>query len=204
MIRVFVTARTGAQRLALRARLHGPGLDVVGDGPRPGDAPADADVVVIGDAELLEAAVGLPVELGTRSIVALADDDRPARTLRGMPLRGWAVVPRDTPADELRTAVVAAAQGFTLVPAPLAARLSPVRAAEPGAALGELREPLTPREREVLELLTLGLSNRQIAERLGISEHTAKFHVASVSGKLGASSRTEAVSLGVRRGLTTL
>jgi DNA-binding NarL/FixJ family response regulator len=80
----------------------------------------------------------------------------------------------------------------------------PVRAAEPAEALGELREPLTPREREVLELLTLGLSNRQIAERLRISEHTAKFHVASVSGKLGASSRTEAVSLGVRHGLTTL
>jgi DNA-binding NarL/FixJ family response regulator len=205
MIRVFVAARTGAQRLALRARLHGPGIDVVGDGPRPDDAPAGADVVVVGDAELLGAAVGLPVEPGAaRSIVAMADDDRPARTLRGMPLRGWAVVPRDTPADELRTAVVAAAQGFTLVPAPLAARLLPARRAEPGEALAEQREPLTPREREVLELLTQGLSNRQIAGRLGISEHTAKFHVASISGKLGASSRTEAVSLGVRRGLTTL
>ena len=68
----------------------------------------------------------------------------------------------------------------------------------------ETHEPLTPREREVLELLAHGLSNRQIAERLGISEHTAKFHVAAISGKLGAASRTEAVSRGVRRGLITL
>jgi len=56
----------------------------------------------------------------------------------------------------------------------------------------------------VLELLAHGLSNRQIADALAISEHTAKFHVASVSAKLGASSRTEAVRLGVRRGLITL
>ena len=204
MIRVFVAARTGAEREGLRARLGGPGIDVVGDGLRPDDAPAGADVVVVGDAELLSAAVGLLAEPVARSIVALADDDRPARTLRVMPLRGWAVVPRDTPADELRTAVVAAAQGFTVVPATLATRLLAAHAAASGEALAELPEPLTPREREVLELLALGLSNRQIAERLGISEHTAKFHVASVSGKLGASSRTEAVSLGVRRGLTTL
>jgi DNA-binding NarL/FixJ family response regulator len=86
----------------------------------------------------------------------------------------------------------------------LAARLLPGRLAAVDVGLGGRTEPLTPREREVLELLGHGLSNRQIAERLDISEHTAKFHVASVSGKLGASSRTEAVSRGVRRGLITL
>jgi DNA-binding NarL/FixJ family response regulator len=73
--------------------------------------------------------------------------------------------------------------------------------ADPSSARAER---LTPREREVLELLGQGLSNRQIAQRLGISEHTAKFHVGSLSGKLGASSRTEAVSRGIRRGLITL
>ena len=62
-------------------------------------------------------------------------------------------------------------------------------------------EPLTPREREVLVLLSLGLSNREIAERLGISPHTAKFHVSSIFGKLGAGSRAEAVSQGIRDGL---
>jgi DNA-binding CsgD family transcriptional regulator len=67
-----------------------------------------------------------------------------------------------------------------------------------------IEEPLTPREIEVLELLAEGRSNKSIAERLGISDQTVKFHVASISGKLGASNRTEAVRLAVRRGLITL
>jgi DNA-binding NarL/FixJ family response regulator len=65
-------------------------------------------------------------------------------------------------------------------------------------------EALTRREIEVLELLAEGLSNKGIALRLGISDQTVKFHVASISGKLGAHSRTGAVRLAVRRGLVTL
>ena len=65
-------------------------------------------------------------------------------------------------------------------------------------------EALTTREREVLELLSRGLPNKLIARRLQISEHTVKFHVSSIYAKLGASSRTDAVSRGVRRGLITL
>jgi DNA-binding NarL/FixJ family response regulator len=77
-------------------------------------------------------------------------------------------------------------------PAPLS---SPIR---------ELPEPLTPREREVLQMISTGLGNKEIAGRLSISEHTVKFHVASILGKLGASSRTEAVSIGIRHGLVLL
>ena len=65
-------------------------------------------------------------------------------------------------------------------------------------------EALTARESEVLELLSRGLPNKLIARRLQISEHTVKFHVSSIYAKLGASSRTDAVSRGVRRGLITL
>jgi DNA-binding NarL/FixJ family response regulator len=65
-------------------------------------------------------------------------------------------------------------------------------------------EPLTRREIEVLELLAEGLPNKAIAVRLGISDQTVKFHVASLSGKLGASNRTDAVRLAVRRGLVVL
>ena len=65
-------------------------------------------------------------------------------------------------------------------------------------------ETLTAREREVLEMLTGGASNKTIAERLNISEHTVKFHVASVFGKLGVNSRTEAVTQALRRGLILL
>jgi DNA-binding NarL/FixJ family response regulator len=65
-------------------------------------------------------------------------------------------------------------------------------------------EPLTAREVQVLELLAEGLPNKAIAVRLGISDQTVKFHVAAISGKLGAANRTEAVRLAVRRGLITL
>jgi DNA-binding NarL/FixJ family response regulator len=65
-------------------------------------------------------------------------------------------------------------------------------------------ESLTPRELEVLELLAEGLPNKAIAARLGVSDQTVKFHVAALSGKLGASNRTDAVRRAVRRGLVTL
>jgi DNA-binding NarL/FixJ family response regulator len=65
-------------------------------------------------------------------------------------------------------------------------------------------ESLTAREIQVLELLAEGLPNKSIAARLGISDQTVKFHVASIAGKLGAANRTDAVRLAVRRGLITL
>ncbi len=65
-------------------------------------------------------------------------------------------------------------------------------------------EPLTAREKDVLGLLAEGLPNKAIAERLGISDQTVKFHVAAIAAKLGASNRTEAVRLAFRRGLITL
>ncbi len=65
-------------------------------------------------------------------------------------------------------------------------------------------EPLTPREIDVVELLAEGLSNKAIAVRLGISDQTVKFHVASICGKLGAANRTDAVRRAVRRGLISL
>jgi DNA-binding NarL/FixJ family response regulator len=67
-----------------------------------------------------------------------------------------------------------------------------------------VEETLTPREVQVLELLAEGLPNKAIAERLGISDQTVKFHVSSISGKLGAANRTDAVRRAVRRGLITL
>jgi len=79
---------------------------------------------------------------------------------------------------------------------------------QPDTTFGEhdeaLQEPLTAREIQVLELLAEGLPNKAIAERLHISDQTVKFHVASISGKLGAANRTDAVRRAVRRGLITL
>lgn len=69
---------------------------------------------------------------------------------------------------------------------------------------GVVAESLTPRELDVLELMAEGLPNKAIAARLGISDQTVKFHVAAISGKLGASNRTDAVRLAVRQGLISL
>jgi len=88
--------------------------------------------------------------------------------------------------------------------APDAFLVAPDVAPDAGDALDAVAaEPLTPREVDVLELLAEGLSNKGIAARLGISDQTVKFHVAAVAAKLGAHNRTEAVRLGVRRGLIT-
>ena len=80
--------------------------------------------------------------------------------------------------------------------------------AVPAGALGlddaPAVEALTPREIDVLELVAEGLSNKAVAVRLGISDQTVKFHLTSISGKLGALTRTDAVRRGVRRGLITL
>jgi DNA-binding CsgD family transcriptional regulator len=77
-------------------------------------------------------------------------------------------------------------------------------AIEPGERAKRGRGELTDRERQVVQLMSEGLSNKLIADRLGISDHTAKFHVNGVMVKLGASTRTEAVVEAMRRGLITL
>ena len=101
----------------------------------------------------------------------------------------------DASADQIVHAVKAAATGLlTFDPALIPHPDSP----------SEIAETLTPREHDVLSLLAEGLPNRQIASRLNISEHTIKFHIRSILGKLGASSRTEAVSVGLRSGLIEL
>lgn len=118
-----------------------------------------------------------------------------------------AVLPNDISSDQLVAALQAAASGLLVlhpaqVPAPIINGFASAPARS--RSLEELAEPLTPRESEVLQMLASGLGNKEIAAKLTISEHTVKFHVASILGKLGAGSRTEAVSLGIRRGLVLL
>ena len=86
------------------------------------------------------------------------------------------------------------------------ARVDAILLAPARQTAGDTRlvEPLTTRETDVLELLAEGLSNKAIAARLGISDQTVKFHVASIGGKLGAANRTDAVRRAVRLGLIAL
>ena len=110
------------------------------------------------------------------------------------------LLPRTASESEIVAAVSAVAAGLVAVhPLFLATVTTALRAEAP-----ELDEPLTPREIDVLRLLTEGVGNKEIAHRLHISEHTVKFHVASLLDKLHAASRTEAVSIGLRAGLVTV
>jgi DNA-binding NarL/FixJ family response regulator len=112
------------------------------------------------------------------------------------------VILRDQVGPGIQAALVAVRSGLTVVDTALAHTLlptTPVRTTN-----GKGRGELTERERQVVQLLSEGLSNKLIADRLGISDHTAKFHVNGVMIKLGASTRTEAVVEAMRRGLIHL
>ena len=125
MIRAFVAAPTAALRVGLHSRLDGDDITVVGTGPALEGAPADVDVVIVTDPGPLLVGADALAEIGARAVVAVTDDDRAARILRELPLRGWAVVPRDASRADLRAATAAAARGFTVLPAAVATRLGP-------------------------------------------------------------------------------
>jgi DNA-binding NarL/FixJ family response regulator len=111
------------------------------------------------------------------------------------------VLPLNASAAEIIAAVVAATADLTVLTQAQVRRGFRGRESIQRAAL---IEPLTPRELQVLRMLADGLGNKEIAANLGISEHTAKFHVTQILGKLAAGSRTEAVAIGIRRGLVPI
>ena len=177
-------------------RLH-ERFTVVGDASRNGDINsairAHRPDVVVADAEARRphASADMP------PIVLLCDDLTRAELRRELHSGVRAVLPLDATDVELAAAIEAVAAGLTVLSAEdMDALLPPALENTPEAI-----EPLTARESEVLALLSQGAGNREIAQRLGISEHTVKFHVSSVLAKLGASTRTEAVARGMREGL---
>jgi two-component system nitrate/nitrite response regulator NarL len=136
-------------------------------------------------------------EDGPPALALLLDDEGAAEALAA---GAHGLVFRDVEAPRLAAALRALAGGLMVFDEAL---LGP--AARPRAAAAPaLPEALTPRETEVLQILAQGLSNRRIAERLGISEHTAKFHVNAIVTKLGAQTRTEAAMRAARLGLVLL
>lgn len=212
MIRVFIVAASPLTRAGLENLLAARGVQVVGSVATIetlGDLLTDtAPDVILADSS------GEPFESALDSIVAsgVAVDVPLALVSEGISVAAAAealhagiraALPADVSPDQLVAALEAAARGLAVmhpsqVPAAVPAASAPSR------ALDELAESLTPREVEVLQMLAAGLSNKEIAARLNISDHTVKFHVASILGKLGAASRTEAVSIGIRRGLVLL
>jgi NarL family two-component system response regulator YdfI len=212
VIRVFIVAASSLARAGLENLLGARNIEVVasnGTIEALAEMLADAapDVVLIDS-------TGEPFELMLESVLAsgLAADvsvvmlgDDVTRGVSADALRAGirAALPGDISPEQLVAALQAVASGLMVLHPSHANEALPAGSA-PTRALDELAEPLTRRELEVLQMLAAGLSNKEIAARLTISEHTVKFHVASILGKLGAASRTEAVSIGIRRGLVLL
>ncbi len=131
-------------------------------------------------------------------IVALVPDDVDSAGVWAAGARG--ILLREASVEHIVAALQAVAEGLAVVDLTLAAALVPTRAHQPAVSV----EPLTPREIEVLRLMAEGHQNKEIARLLGISEHTVKFHVNAILGKLSVQSRTEAVVRATRLGLILL
>jgi DNA-binding NarL/FixJ family response regulator len=197
--RAVIVSEDPLARAGLAALLSGRSDVAVAGGFAPGEAQAlaalGADVVLFDtgttDVDILrEVASALPVT----AIVA-----GEAQAAEALAAGARAIVFRDAGADRLAASLVAAARGLVALEGALASWLRP-----PAPARAADVEGLTPREVEVLALLAEALPNKVIAQRLGVSERTAKFHVESILGKLGAESRSEAIVIAARRGMVTL
>lgn len=201
-------ARSGLENLLARRDLK-----VVGSAPSIESledqlADAEADVLII-DASgeqpnsLLEPLKSSEIA-SEIPVVLLADWPSSDALADALSAGVRAVLPTDVSRDQIFATVQAAVAGLVVLHPQEINEAFPAVTTPVSQPLAELTEPLTRREREVLQMLASGLANKEIAARLNISEHTVKFHVASVLGKLGASGRTEAVALGIRRGLVLL
>lgn len=212
MIRVFIIAASALSRSSLENLISRRDVKVVGSAANFDslaeqfaeggadvllvDAPGEQEASTLDSLKSTEIAADLPV-------VLLAEDASTESIADALSVGVRAVLPPDVSRDQLLAALQAAAAGLVVL------HPQEVNEAFPAPAplsqpLADLTEPLTRREREVLQMLAGGLANKEIAAKLNISDHTVKFHVASVLGKLGAVSRTEAVALGIRRGLILL
>jgi DNA-binding NarL/FixJ family response regulator len=205
-LRVLIVSANPLARGGLAALLEGmPRMKMVGSGSTTEAASLAGqllpDVVVLdaGDGELEEldpiarlasAQPGLP-------IVALASDQ--GALVQAIAFGASALLPVAVDPETLAAALVASARGLAAIPRQELALLLP-QEERIDPAVNAPTESLTPRELEVLQLMARGMTNRQIARRLAISEHTVKFHAGAVLGKLNARSRTEAVARAISVG----
>jgi NarL family two-component system response regulator YdfI len=212
VIRAFIVASSSLVRTGLQSLFGGREVEVVGS-VADFESLAGQWMDVQTDVILVEASgeqfetvmdsLAASQLASEAAIVVLTDHREPKLLAEALRTGVRAVLPSDIAPEQLVAALEAAVVGLIVVHPAEVDLMFPV-AESASRQLAELSEPLTPRENEVLQMLASGFANKTIAARLKISEHTVKFHVASILGKLGAGSRTEAVSLGIRRGLVLL
>jgi two-component system, NarL family, response regulator YdfI len=211
--RIFIVAAPLGTRRELVALFHGaPDFKIVGTASSLVAATEDweelgLDVVILRDTDASgEELLDLLEENGLARhtpVLLILEQVTQSKLKRAIQLGIRGILPANIAPHQVLCAAQALSEGL-LVFHPSQASFATMSSQTANREVPELLESLTPREREVLQMLAGGLGNKRIAAHLKISEHTAKFHVASILGKLGACSRTEAVSLGLRRGLILL
>jgi DNA-binding NarL/FixJ family response regulator len=206
-MRVFIVASTPRSRRGLETLLSAAGVETVGvaadlHGASDEAAEKHAEVILAAGQDALEEWLAEFQEAGMATgppVLVIFDEPGANAAARAVQAGVRGVLPSEAGAEQIVSALDAVSKGLVVLHPTEAGAARPARSEE-----AELIEPLTPREREVLQMLAGGLGNKEIAARMKISEHTAKFHVAQILGKLGASSRTEAVTIGMRVGLVLL
>jgi NarL family two-component system response regulator YdfI len=200
VIKLAIAAESAVVRAGLEALVAShPGIDMAGAYPDLGAVEALRPDVVLAAFSLDE--LSPPGDGHTPAVVLLTGERQPAWTQEAFRLGVRALLSRDASAAEILAAVEAAASGMALIDP---RELETLLAANGSTPIASQTHVLTARELEVLRMMAEGAANKSIAWKLGISEHTVKFHVASILGKLNAASRTEAVTIGVRKGLILL
>jgi two-component system, NarL family, response regulator YdfI len=143
-------------------------------------------------------------QTGMPAFIVLTDSSVQDVILEALRVGVHAVLPRSATSDEIVAAIMAAAAGLVVLSGDVLEFLLSSAPTHNRQLSASPIQTLTGREIEVLDLLAEGQGNKAIAKRLGISEHTVKFHISSIFSKLNAQSRTEAVTLGARLGLIFL
>jgi DNA-binding NarL/FixJ family response regulator len=195
-----VLAPSPVARAGLESLLRGTGaVEVIGSFATWAEYSGEDPDVILADGENGdELSIDITDGSPEAAWVVMADDPGLSGVAEALRSGVRAVLPRNASVSQIVAAIEAAAAGFVVLqPGDLDGLLVNPQPAS-------MAEPLTPREIEVLGMLAEGQSNKSIAHRLGISEHTVKFHVTSIMGKLKAGSRTEAVTQGIRQGLVML
>jgi DNA-binding NarL/FixJ family response regulator len=203
LIRVMIVSPNHALRVGLREMLSNrPDIQVVGEAVNVDNInERETEVLVLASVPLVNLT---KLRVDSFGLLMLTDNPEDAHGLFDSNARAWGVISASAAGEELAAAVRAVGEGLWVGAPGLVRGL--MRSVGRGDSSGEesLLEPLTAREKEVLQWIAEGLANKQIAMKLGISEHTVKFHLSSLYAKLNVASRTEAVKRGLGLGLISL
>lgn len=212
LTRVLVAAASAVRRGGLEALVHEDGgLKLAGSIPgimglaaRAGETRPDVILADLPTPDRQFLATLASLEKEDLPVVTLVDDPDPSWVAGALRAGVCALLPRESSGEEILAAVHAAAKGLVLLDADTARELARHTPSGSRDLEADNIEELSPREIEVLRLMAEGFGNKEIATRLAISDHTVKFHISSILAKLGAGSRTEAVTQGIRMGLVLL